>query len=157
MHSPHIDKSSISQLKIIELWSICQHLFTKSIEFLSIVFSDVCMNGYDFWNRVDRKKKCSSKELADKVGMNYSSMLTMRSRCNLPNIEMIIKFSKELDTSIDWLLTGYTSNVSEEAKYVEENPDAKLLVRAIMQNPHLLSVISTLLRTDIDKGKDSAM
>ena len=121
------------------------------------MFSDVCMNGYDFCTRVERKKKCSSKELADKVGMNYSSMLTMRSRCNLPNIEMIIKFSKELDTSIDWLLTGYTSNVSEEAKYVEENPDAKLLVKAIMQNPHLLSVISTLLRTDIDKGKDSAM
>ena len=108
------------------------------------------MNGYDFWTRVDRKKKCSSKELADKVGMNYSSMLTMRSRCNLPNIEMIIKFSKELGTSIDWLLTGYTSNVSEEAKYVEENPDARLLIRALMKNPAILPLISTLLKTEVD-------
>ena len=114
------------------------------------MFSDVCMNGYDFWNRVDKKKKCSSKELADKVGMNYSSMLTMRSRCNLPNIEMIIKFSKELGTSIDWLLTGYTSNVSEEAKYVEENPDARLLIRALMKNPAILPLISTLLKTEVD-------
>ena len=108
------------------------------------------MNGYDFWNRVDRKQKCTSKELADKVGMNYSSMLTMRSRCNLPNIEMIIKFSRELGASIDWLLTGYTSNISEEAKYVEENPDAKLLIRALMKNPAILPLISTLLKTDVD-------
>ena len=108
------------------------------------------MNGYDFWNRVDRKKKCSSKELADKVGMNYSSMLTMRSRCNLPNIEMIIKFSRELGASIDWLLTGEAYKQTEEALFVEQNPDAKILVRAIMQNPHLLSVISTLLKTEVD-------
>ena len=82
--------------------------------------------------------------------MNYSSMLSMRSRCNLPNIEMIIKFSKELDASIDWLLTGYTSNVSEEAKYVDENPDARLLIRAIMKNPAILPLVSTLLKTDVD-------
>lgn len=132
-------------------------MFAKSIEFLSIVFSDVCMNGYDFWNRVDSKKNCSSKELADKVGMNYSSMLTMRSRCNLPNMEMMIRFSKELGASIDWLLTGCGTSMSEEAKYVEENPDARILIRAIMKNPKILPLVSALIETDVkDEVKSNA-
>lgn len=115
------------------------------------------MNAYEFWKRVDSLNKGTAKELAESVGLNYVTMLGMRTKCTFPKLDKIISISKELNASIDYLLLGDTERLSREASYVEQNPDAKLLVKAIMQNPHLLSVISTLLRTDIDKGKDSAM
>ena len=115
------------------------------------------MNAYEFWKRVDSLNKGTAQELAEIVGIKYVTMLGMRTRCTFPKLDKIISISKALNVSIDYLLLGDTERLSREASYVEQNPDAKLLVRAIMQNPHLLSVISTLLRTDIDKGKDSAM
>ena len=107
-------------------------------------------SAYAFWNRVDKVSKFSSKELSLKLEINYRTMLDMRSRCRFPSIEDIVKISNILNVSIDWLLTGYTSNVSEEAKYVEENPDARLLIRALMKNPAILPLISTLLKTEVD-------
>ena len=107
-------------------------------------------SAYAFWNRVDKVSKFSSKELSLKLEINYRTMLDMRSRCRFPSIENIIRISDILHVSIDWLLTGEAYKQTEEALFVEQNPDAKILVRAIMQNPHLLSVISTLLKTEVD-------
>ena len=128
-----------------------------SYRYMSNTSQNKTENAYAFWNRVDKVSNLSSKELSLKLEINYRTMLDMRSRCRFPSIENIVRISNILNVSIDWLLTGELYTETEEALYVEQNPDAKLLVRAIMQNPHLLSVISTLLRTDIDKGKDSAM
>ena len=128
-----------------------------SYRYMSNTSQNKTENAYAFWNRVDKVSNLSSKELSLKLEINYRTMLDMRSRCRFPSIENIVRISNILNVSIDWLLTGELYTETEEALYVEQNPDAKLLVRVIMQNPHLLSVISTLLRTDIDKGKDSAM
>ena len=128
-----------------------------SYRYMSNTSQNKTENAYAFWNRVDKVSHLSSKELSLKLEIHYRTMLDMRSRCRFPSIENIVRISNILNVSIDWLLTGELYTETEEALYVEQNPDAKLLVRAIMQNPHLLSVISTLLRTDIDKGKDSAM
>ena len=128
-----------------------------SYRYMSNTSQNKTENAYAFWNRVDKVSNLSSKELSLKLEINYRTMLDMRSRCRFPSIENIVRISNILNVSIDWLLTGELYTETEEALYVEQNPDAKLLVRAIMQNPHLLSVISTLLRTDINKGKDSAM
>ena len=128
-----------------------------SYRYMSNTSQNKTENAYAFWNRVDKVSNLSSKELSLKLEINYRTMLDMRSRCRFPSIENIVRISNILNVSIDWLLTGELYTETEEALYVEQNPDAKLLVRAIMQNQHLLSVISTLLRTDIDKGKDSAM
>ena len=128
-----------------------------SYRYMSNTSQNKTENAYAFWNRVDKVSNISSKELSLKLEINYRTMLDMRSRCRFPSIENIVRISNILNVSIDWLLTGELYTETEEALYVEQNPDAKLLVRAIMQNPHLLSIISTLLRTDVDKGKDSAM
>ena len=108
------------------------------------------MNAYKFWKRVDSLNKGTAKELAEIVGLNYVTMLGMRTKCTFPKLEKIVSISKALNVSIDYLLLGDNERLSEEALFVEQNPDAKLLVRAIMQNPHLLSVISTLLKTEVD-------
>ena len=131
-------------------FAICQQVQTENIVNFSILFSDVCMNAYNFWKRVDSLNKGTAQELAEIVGIKYVTMLGMRTRCTFPKLDKIISISKALNVSIDYLLLGDTERLSREALYVEQNPDAKLLVRAIMQNPHLLSVISTLLRTDVD-------
>ena len=77
-------------------------------------------------------------------------MLDMRSRCRFPSIENIIRISDILNVSIDWLLTGEEHKQTEEALYVEQNPDARLLIRAIMKNPAILPLVSTLLKTEVD-------
>lgn len=121
-----------------------------SYRYMSNTSQNKIESAYAFWNRVDKVSKFSSKELSLKLKINYRTMLDMRSRCRFPSIENIVRISNILNVSIDWLLTGYTSNVSEEAKYVEENPDARLLIRAIMKNPAILPLISTLLKTEVD-------
>ena len=114
------------------------------------------MNAYNFWKRVDSLNKGTAQELAEIVGIKYVTMLGMRTRCTFPKLDKIISISKALNVSIDYLLLGDTERLSREASYVEQNPDAKLLVRAIMQNSHLLSVISTLLKTEVDAQNNEA-
>lgn len=82
--------------------------------------------------------------------INYRTMLDMRSRCRFPSIENIVRISNILNVSIDWLLTGEVYTETEEALYVEQNPDARLLIRAIMKNPAILPLVSTLLKTEVD-------
>ena len=106
-------------------------------------------SAYAFWNRVDKVSKFSSKELSLKLEINYRTMLDMRSRCRFPSIENIVRISNILNVSIDWLLTGEDTK-TEEALYVEQNPDARLLIRALMKNPAILPLISTLLKTEVD-------
>ena len=127
-----------------------------SYRYMSNTSQNKTENAYAFWNRVDKVSNLSSKELSLKLEINYRTMLDMRSRCRFPSIENIIRISDILNVSIDWLLTGEEHKQTEEALYVEQNPDAKLLVRAIMQNPHLLSVISTLLKTEVDAQNKEA-
>ena len=127
-----------------------------SYRYMSNTSQNKTENAYAFWNRVDKVSNFSSKELSIKLEINYRTMLDMRSRCRFPSIENIIRISDILHVSIDWLLTGEAYKQTEEALFVEQNPDAKILVRAIMQNPHLLSVISTLLKTEVDiKNKEA--
>ena len=122
----------------------------ESYRYMSNISQNKTENAYAFWNRVDKVSNFSSKELSIKLEINYRTMLDMRSRCRFPSIENIIRISDILNVSIDWLLTGEEHKQTEEALYVEQNPDAKLLIRAIMKNPAILPLVSTLLRTEVD-------
>lgn len=108
------------------------------------------MNAYEFWKRVDSLNKGTAKELAEIVDLNYVTMLGMRTKCTFPKLDKIISISKALNASIDYLLLGDNERLSREALYVEQNQDAKLLIRAIMKNPTILPLISTLLKTEVD-------
>ena len=121
-----------------------------SYRYMSNTSQNKTENAYAFWNRVDKVSNLSSKELSLKLEINYRTMLDMRSRCRFPSIENIIRISDILNVSIDWLLTGEEHKQTEEALYVEQNPDAKLLIRALMKNPAILPLVSTLLKTDVD-------
>ena len=122
----------------------------ESYRYMSNISQNKTENAYAFWNRVDKVSNFSSKELSIKLEINYRTMLDMRSRCRFPSIENIIRISDILHVSIDWLLTGEAYKQTEEALFVEQNPDAKLLIRALMKNPAILPLISTLLKTEVD-------
>ena len=118
------------------------------------------MDGKEFWDRVDiLKGNRLFTEMASKTGIKYQHIRHLRSELRYPKADEIASIADYLNSTCDFLITGKTkgSLLSIESQYVEQNPDAKLLVKAIMQNPHLLSVVSTLLRTDIDEGKDFVM
>ena len=121
-----------------------------SYRYMSNISHNKTENAYAFWNRVDKVSSLSSKELSIKLKINYRTMLDMRSRCRFPSIENIIRISDILNVSIDWLLTGEEHKQTEEALYVEQNQDARLLIRAIMKNPAILPLVSTLLKTEVD-------
>lgn len=121
-----------------------------SYRYMSNISQNKTENAYAFWNRVDKVSNFSSKELSLKLEINYRTMLDMRSRCRFPSIENIIRISDVLHVSIDWLLTGEAYKQTEEALYVEQNQDARLLIRAIMKNPAILPLVSTLLKTEVD-------
>ena len=121
-----------------------------SYRYMSNTSQNKTENAYAFWNRVDKVSNLSSKELSLKLEINYRTMLDMRSRCRFPSIENIIRISDILHVSIDWLLTGEAYKQTEEALFVEQNPDARLLIRALMKNPAILPLISTLLKTEVD-------
>ena len=128
----------------------------ESYRYMSNISQNKTENAYAFWNRVDKVSNFSSKELSIKLEINYRTMLDMRSRCRFPSIENIIRISDILHVSIDWLLTGEAYKQTEEALFVEQNPDARLLIRALMKNPAILPLISTLLKTEVDiKNKEA--
>lgn len=62
-----------------------------------------------------------------------------------PGVSELISIAKNLNTSLDYLLTGEnTSTLSEEAQAVERDDKLRLLVNTLMHDPHLLEVVSTV-------------
>ena len=111
------------------------------------------MDGKEFWDRVDiLKGNRLLTDMASKTGIKYQHIRHLRSELRYPKADEISSIADFLDSTCDFLITGKTkgSLFSIESQYVEQNPDAKLLIRAIMKNPAILPLISTLLKTEVD-------
>lgn len=103
-----------------------------------------------FWPRVDAlllSKHMTQKELAERGGISYDVMRQQRYREQEPKADVIIKIATVLDTTTDYLLIGgdVQHSLSPEARYVEEHPEARALVRAVMRDPALLSALSAVI------------
>ena len=102
-------------------------------------------NGYDFWKRVDKTRGgISLLDFGEKCGINYSSLKSMRSRCQIPRVPMLISISNEFNVSIDYLLKGTVDHITPEMAYVRDNGAARLLVKKLMDNPPLLEALSAV-------------
>lgn len=111
------------------------------------------MDGKEFWDRVDiLKGNRLLTDMASKTGIKYQHIRHLRSELRYPKADEIASIADFLNSTCDFLITGKTkgSLFSIESQYVEQNPDAKLLVRAIMKNPAILPLVSTLLKTEVD-------
>lgn len=102
-------------------------------------------NGYDFWARIDKTRGgISLLEFGEKCGINYSSLKSMRSRCQIPRVPMLIAISNEFNVSIDYLLKGTIENITPEMAFVRDNEAARLLVRKMMDNPPLVEALAAV-------------
>ena len=111
------------------------------------------MDGKEFWDRVDiLKGNRLLTDMASKTGIKYQHIRHLRSELRYPKADEIASIADFLNSTCDFLITGKTkgSLLSIESQYVEQNPDARLLVRALMKNPAILPLISTLLKTEVD-------
>ena len=64
----------------------------------------------DFWLRLNIaliiSGKRSLRELCEKIGTSYQTLINQKSQLTYPTLETAIKIAKELDCSMDWLVLG---------------------------------------------------
>lgn len=105
--------------------------------------------GFEFWKRVDGLLEGRSlTTLADSIGMNYATMKNQRSGNRYPKRDDVQRIADYLNTSVNYLMTGeksVSSEICNEAMYVQQHPEARALIRAIMDDPALLYPISALV------------
>ncbi len=107
--------------------------------------------GFEFWQRVDNllgNRKLT--DLAAATGMNYQTLRNQRSELRYPKKDAMDRISEYLGTTPDFLKYGSgivnrTKQLCEEAQFVQDNPEARALVRAIMDDPSLLYPLSALV------------
>lgn len=108
---------------------------------------------FAFWRRVDklRKGKGTLQDLADVMKMKEQSLRVMRSRGSMPRALAVKALAEYLETSQSYLLTGEEGAVPEqkrdipEVEFVRHSSEAQVLIRAVMNNPALLSALSLVL------------
>lgn len=106
--------------------------------------------GFEFWKLVDRLNPYRTmSQLAEAAGLNYLNIKQQRTDCRIPKAEDLFKLANALHVSIETLLTGKEEKdenpISEEARYVEENPAMKTLVRYCMNDTRLLSAFELIV------------
>ena len=98
----------------------------------------------DFWNRVDALRGGKSlKDLADSIGLNYTTLINQRSKNRYPSRADMIKISEVLGTSIDSLLsdTPVKLNITPEMDFVRRNKRASLIIERCIENDRLLAIL----------------
>lgn len=105
------------------------------------------ISAYSFWQRVDQLRGDKTlKEIAEKFGLNYATIKDMRTKDRYPKLDVLIGLADCLGVSLDYLVTGDEQALSSpEARYVEESPEARVLVRAVMRDPTLLSALAAVI------------
>ena len=112
---------------------------------------------YNFWERVDQVRGNKPlAEIAESIGIKNQSLRAMRSQNRYPKSKQIQLLANVLNTTVEFLITGNkesNNGLCEEAQYVQDNLEARVLVRAIMDDPALLSPLSTIVSSRIVNNK----
>lgn len=92
----------------------------------------------DLWDRVDELRgRMSIRELAQKAGLNESSLQTTRSCGTLPKLDTLYPLSLALGTTMEWLYAGQN---------VTETYDAPLFQK-LAQSQDLIDICEALVST----------
>ncbi len=102
--------------------------------------------------RVDELRgDMSLSEIADVMNIKGQSLRNMCSCNRLPKLEATQKLADYLHTTVDYLMTGIhirpVDNLCPEARYVQESPEARLLVSQVMKDPALLSALAAVIES----------
>ncbi|MDY5682780.1 MAG: helix-turn-helix transcriptional regulator [Treponema sp.] len=84
----------------------------------------------DFWLRVKDKldfQDSTQRDLAQNINESYNTLQSWINRDRLPNAEQAVKIAEALNTSVEFLVTGKSSN-----KKNDHSKTVKLLEQAIV-------------------------
>ena len=81
------------------------------------------LNAIEIGNRIKEKQKeknFKQKDIIEKTGISKAAISNYISGTRVPDTESALKLSLVLETSIEWLLTGKTTNenFSEDEKEI---------------------------------------
>ena len=115
--------------------------------------------GYLFWKNLDAcKGSVSLTDLSKKLSLNYRGILDQRTSNRLPRLEDAYAMASCLGVSLEFLLTGKQHSLaSPEAQAVEEDKELRLVVRALMENRHLLSTLAAAIESGRRLGENPAL
>jgi hypothetical protein len=106
-----------------------------------------------FWERVDflRNKK-TLKALTKELGIEYETIRVQRTRHRFPKPEYMYLFSKALNTSIEYLLTGEINQVNNTyPARIEKIADKLCQISEI----HLLSIENLIETIPIETKEET--
>lgn len=108
-----------------------------------------CDDAYKFWQRIDKLRgETQLRDICAKFGINYKTLLDMRTKERFPKIDISIKLAECFNTTLDYLYTGKTNRLkTKEAEYVDSSIEAQALVRAIMRDSHLLEALALVIES----------
>ena len=114
---------------------------------------------FQFWNRVDAlldSRKMSVKQLAQGIGVSYDVMRQWRSKNRFPKGNIPTLIAEWPGTTERFLLSGSdeSSSFCEEARYVQQHIEARQLIRAIMEDPTILPLVSALAEKAVPSLKE---
>ena len=103
------------------------------------------LNAIEIGNRIKEKQKeknFKQKDIIEKTGISKAAISNYISGVRVPDTESALKLSLVLETSIEWLLTGKTTNenFSEDEKeiivaYKNAAPAIQEAVRKLLDVP----------------------
>ena len=74
-----------------------------------------------FWERLRiqqiKKGVRNLKKICAKEGISYQTLINQKCTNRFPTVPIIVALAKELNCSIDWLLTGESFNDKEVVSY----------------------------------------
>lgn len=100
-----------------------------------------------FWTNVKEELEynlITQKELASAIGISYNTLQSWITKDRLPDAEQALKIAKQLNTSIEYLVTGK----NEEQKDIKTNLQNMLpkLNRLSNENLELIDIIAGRLK-----------
>lgn len=80
------------------------------------------------WNRINELKgKTSLKELAEKSGINGSSLQVMKSKGSLPSMNVVYPLAQTLGTTMEYLYKGVEGNRYSDNPILRKLSSSRLL------------------------------
>lgn len=116
-------------------------LYPKMLHRLYYVAMDTAQG---FWKRVDVFRNGKSlRDLADEIGLNYTTLINQRSKNRYPSRTDMMKIAHVLGTTLDELLSDTSSmyKITPEMDYVRRNKRAEWIIDKCMESDRMLAVL----------------
>ena len=97
-----------------------------------------------FWDRVDTIRNGKSlKDLADEIGLNYTTLINQRSKNRYPSRPDMMRIAEVLGTTLDSLVSDVPepNRITAEMDYVRRNKRAEWIVHKCMTGDRMLAIL----------------